>query len=293
MKLQNRTILMTGGTSGIGLELAKHLLARGNVVIVTGRDQAKLDATKRAMPDIHISKSDVSDPAAIVTLHDAVIAQFPMLDTLINNAGIMRNLNLNQPRDLSDVTREIEINLSGPVRMVQQFLPHLKTRGEALIVNVSSGLAFVPPAHLARLQRDESGAAFLHAIAAGSACRNQCESDRTGATGRRDAAVPRRVRERDEGSEGDERNGAGPTRHRRDRSGAAGNPAGPVECAENHEPRGAAFHAQADGEDGSGEDVIGAFSAEVILWNTPHPSFPLKGGRGKFDEAPFFRPLPP
>ncbi len=144
MKLQNRTILMTGGTSGIGLELAKHLLARGNVVIVTGRDQAKLDATKRAMPDIHISKSDVSDPAAIVTLHDAVIAQFPMLDTLINNAGIMRNLNLNQPRDLSDVTREIEINLSGPVRMVQQFLPHLKTRGEALIVNVSSGLAFVP-----------------------------------------------------------------------------------------------------------------------------------------------------
>ena len=56
----------------------------------------------------------------------------------------MRNLKLNQPRDLTDVTREIEINLSGPVRMIQQFLPHLKTRKDALIVNVSSGLAFIP-----------------------------------------------------------------------------------------------------------------------------------------------------
>ena len=56
----------------------------------------------------------------------------------------MRNLQLNQPRDLTDVTREIEINLSGPVRMIQQFLPHLKTRKDALIVNVSSGLPFIP-----------------------------------------------------------------------------------------------------------------------------------------------------
>jgi len=63
---------------------------------------------------------------------------------LVNNAGIMRNLDLQRDRDLADVTREIEINFSGPVRMVQQFLPHLKTRKDALIVNVSSGLAFIP-----------------------------------------------------------------------------------------------------------------------------------------------------
>jgi len=62
----------------------------------------------------------------------------------INNAGIMRNLKLNEDRDPKDVTREIDINLSGPVRMIQQFLPHLKTRKGALIVNVSSGLAFIP-----------------------------------------------------------------------------------------------------------------------------------------------------
>jgi len=144
MKLEKRTVLITGGTSGIGLELANQLLQRGNAVIVTGRDQAKLDAAKRTLPGVHTFKSDVSDPGAIATLHARVLAQFPGLDTLINNAGIMRNLKLNQARDLNDVTREIEINLSGPVRMVQQFLPHLKTHKGALIVNVSSGLAFIP-----------------------------------------------------------------------------------------------------------------------------------------------------
>jgi uncharacterized oxidoreductase len=144
MKLDKKTVLITGGTSGIGLELAKQLHQRNNTVIVTGRDQEKLDAAKRILPGVHTIKSDVSDPAAITLLHDMVLAQFPALDTLINNAGIMRNLNLNQHRDLNDVTREIEINLNGPVRMIQQFLPHLKTRNGALIVNVSSGLAFVP-----------------------------------------------------------------------------------------------------------------------------------------------------
>jgi uncharacterized oxidoreductase len=144
MKLEKRTILITGGTSGIGLELAKRLQQRGNTVIVAGRDQEKLDAAKSALPGVHVFKSDVSDPAAIVALHDAVLTQFPALDTLVNNAGIMRNLNLNLARDLNDVTREIEINLSGPVRMIQQFLPHLKSRRDAVIVNVSSGLAFIP-----------------------------------------------------------------------------------------------------------------------------------------------------
>jgi uncharacterized oxidoreductase len=144
MKLTNKTILITGGTSGIGMELAKQLLARNNTVIVTGRDQGKLDEALRALPGLHIVQSDVSDPAAIVALHRQLLERFPKLDTLINNAGIMRNLKLHADRDLSDLTREIDVNLSGPLRMIQQFLPHLKSRPEALIVNVSSGLAFIP-----------------------------------------------------------------------------------------------------------------------------------------------------
>ena len=148
MKLNNRTILITGGTSGAGLELAKQLLERKNTVIVTGRDQAKIDAVKRTLPKVRAFKSDASDRTDIALLYQSVVAEFPALDTLINNAGIMRNLNINLNRNLNqelqDITREIDINLSGPIQMIQQFVPHLKCRKGALIVNVTSGLAFIP-----------------------------------------------------------------------------------------------------------------------------------------------------
>jgi uncharacterized oxidoreductase len=144
MKLTGRTVLITGGTSGIGLELAAQLLARGNVVIVTGRDDKGIDAAKSRHPSLHAYKSDVADMDDIRRLHADVTARFPLLDMLVNNAGIMRNLKLAEERSLEDVTREIDIDLSGPIRMVQQFLPHLRCRSDALIVMVSSGIAFVP-----------------------------------------------------------------------------------------------------------------------------------------------------
>ncbi|EJL80874.1 short-chain dehydrogenase, teichoic and lipoteichoic acid D-alanine esterification [Herbaspirillum sp. CF444] len=145
MKLKNKTILITGGSSGIGLELARRLIALGNTVIITGRDSEKLHAAKRVLPQVHAIQSDVSDAGAIAALHAQVTAQFPALNVLINNAGIMRNLDLNDTRHgVADITREIDINLSGPLRMVQQFLPHLKAQKDAAIINVSSGLAFVP-----------------------------------------------------------------------------------------------------------------------------------------------------
>ncbi|RFB67928.1 MULTISPECIES: SDR family NAD(P)-dependent oxidoreductase [unclassified Herbaspirillum] len=145
MQLKNKTILITGGSSGIGFELTRRLLALGNTVIITGRDADKLEAAKRELPAVHIIRSDVSDVEAIAALHAQVTTQFPALDVLINNAGIMRNLDLNDTRHgVADITREIDINLSGPLRMVQQFLPHLKAQKDASIINVSSGLAFVP-----------------------------------------------------------------------------------------------------------------------------------------------------
>jgi len=144
MKLTQRTILITGGTNGIGLELARQLLARGNTVIVTGRDQTRLDEARRALPGVHAFRSDASNPTAIEALQKDVVARFPALDTLINNAGMMRNLKLDRERSLGDVTREIEVGLNGPMWMIQQFFPHLRRQKEALIVNVSSGLAFVP-----------------------------------------------------------------------------------------------------------------------------------------------------
>jgi uncharacterized oxidoreductase len=75
MKLQQRTILITGGTSGIGLELARQLLGRGNTVIVTGRDQERLDEAQRALPGVQTFRSDVSDPSAIEALHKDVVAR--------------------------------------------------------------------------------------------------------------------------------------------------------------------------------------------------------------------------
>src|ERR1700678_1424061 len=145
MKLTSNTILITGGASGIGYELTKQLTALGNTILITGRDQAKMNRAKAALPGIHTFRSDVSDPRAIATLYEEVTKQFPDLNILINNAGIMRRINIHDKAgSVENITREIEINLSGPIRMVKQFLPHLKTKSEAAIVNVSSGLAFVP-----------------------------------------------------------------------------------------------------------------------------------------------------
>ena len=143
MKLTGRTILITGGTSGIGLELAKQLLAQQNTVLITGRDPQRLAATKSKLP-VHTYLCDAANPFDIEKLQRTVAADFPNMDVLINNAGIMRNLDLNQPHELTDVTREVAVDLNGPIQMVQAFLPQLKARPDALIVNVSSGLAFVP-----------------------------------------------------------------------------------------------------------------------------------------------------
>jgi uncharacterized oxidoreductase len=145
MELKNNTILITGGTSGFGLEFAKRLLESGNTVIVTGRDTAKLTIAKRDLPGLHTFQSDVSKPEEIADLYKKVISQFPKLNILINNAGQMRKIVLHDTSiGLTDITREIETNLMGPIRMVQAFLPHLKQMKSAAILNVTSGLALVP-----------------------------------------------------------------------------------------------------------------------------------------------------
>ncbi|MGE3263248.1 MAG: SDR family oxidoreductase [Bacteriovoracia bacterium] len=145
MKMTKNTILITGGTSGIGFEFIRQLSDLDNTIIVTGRDLQKLERTKKSFPKIHTIQSDVSDPKAVVALYEQVTKQFPDLNILINNAGIMKTINVHDTTGtLTDLTQEIEINLNGPIRMVKQFLPHLKAKAAAAIVNVTSGLAFVP-----------------------------------------------------------------------------------------------------------------------------------------------------
>lgn len=143
MNLQHNTILITGGTSGFGLEFASRLIALGNTVIVTGRNAGRLQEVKKQLPEVHTFQSDVRKAADILALYQNVTSRFPELNILINNAGEMRKMSLHH-HPLEDITREIEINLMGPIRMVQQFLPHLKTQKTALILNVTSGIALMP-----------------------------------------------------------------------------------------------------------------------------------------------------
>ncbi|MBE9461969.1 SDR family oxidoreductase [Dyadobacter subterraneus] len=145
MDLKNSTILITGGTSGIGLELVKQLIQQGSTIIVTGRKQEALNDTKRRFPQVNVFQSDVSDPQDIERLYKEVTQQFPDLNMIVNNAGEMRLLDVQDAsKDLENMTRELDINLTGTIRMVHQFLPHLIKKRTAAIVNVSSAIAFMP-----------------------------------------------------------------------------------------------------------------------------------------------------
>jgi uncharacterized oxidoreductase len=144
MKLLNKTILVTGGSSGIGLEFARQLIKKQNKVIITGRDLRRLEKAKQELPELEIIQSDVSAASDLPVFYETVTSKYPELSVLINNAGVGRTIDLKIQQNLSDLSQEVEINFQGPVNMVNQFLPHLMKREEALIVNVTSALAFSP-----------------------------------------------------------------------------------------------------------------------------------------------------
>ncbi len=144
MNLTDRTILITGGSAGIGLAFAQKFLSLGNTVIVTGRNQSKLDAVKAAHPELHIIQCDASKPDDLRALAARVDADFPKLDVLMNNAGVFIFRNLTKGTDdLLELTCEIDINLSGAIRTVSVLIDRL-TANRGTLINVSSGLAYVP-----------------------------------------------------------------------------------------------------------------------------------------------------
>jgi uncharacterized oxidoreductase len=144
MKLKGRTILITGGSAGIGLAFALEFLELGNEVIVTGRRQAVLDKVQAKHPKIHTIQSDVADPAQVAALAARVKAEFPRLDVLMNNAGIMLYKNLRAPAaDLAGLMAEMNINVGGVIGMTSAFIDIL-TANKGTVINVSSALAFVP-----------------------------------------------------------------------------------------------------------------------------------------------------
>src|SRR5437879_880310 len=144
MKLTGRTIVITGGSAGIGLAFALKFVELGNEVIVTGRRQEVLDEVKTKHPKLHTIQSDVADPAQIAALAARIKADFPKLDVLMNNAGIMIHRNLTSPAaHLAELMAEMNINVGGVIGTTSAFIDILAAN-KGTVINVSSALAFVP-----------------------------------------------------------------------------------------------------------------------------------------------------
>ena len=144
MQTNGNTILITGGGSGIGRELAHKWHDLGNTVIVAGRTQASLDETAAGHANIHTMIVDVGDADDLARFAKKVVEVHPAINVLVNNAGIMRFEDITEERELGDAEATIATNLLGPIRLIDGLIEHLKAQENAAIINVTSGLAFVP-----------------------------------------------------------------------------------------------------------------------------------------------------
>jgi uncharacterized oxidoreductase len=145
MKITGNTILITGGGSGIGRGLAEAFHTLGNQVIIAGRRKQALDDTTAANSGMKSATLDVESGGSIRSFAAQMAKGYPTLNVLINNAGIMRpELLKNQKDDLADAEAIVTTNLLGPIRLTAALLPHLQKQPHSVVMNVSSGLAFVP-----------------------------------------------------------------------------------------------------------------------------------------------------
>jgi uncharacterized oxidoreductase len=144
MKLTGNTIFITGGGSGIGRGLAEALHKLGNEVIISGRRLGVLAEVTMANPGMKSVELDVADPASIAAVAKKLIAENPKLNVLINNAGIMTPDAVQGIVDDDIVAPIVTTNLLGPIRMTSALVDHLKQQPSAAVINVTSGLAFIP-----------------------------------------------------------------------------------------------------------------------------------------------------
>ena len=146
MRISSNTIFITGGSSGIGQGLAEAFHKLGNQVIISGRRKRELEAVCARSPGMRHYVLDVSDPKAIRAVAHQVIQEFPDLNCVFNNAGLQKAMDVSGASELDEpaLLEEVHVNLLGIIRVASAFLPHLRQQENAVLVNVSSGLAFVP-----------------------------------------------------------------------------------------------------------------------------------------------------
>ncbi|MNW26873.1 3-oxoacyl-[acyl-carrier-protein] reductase FabG [compost metagenome] len=144
MKLTGNTIFITGGGSGIGRALAEALQHLGNKVIISGRSKERLEETIKANPGMFAMELNVQDPASIEGAAKQLIEEFPDLNVLINNAGIIQPDNAAGMINEDVLVSTVATNLLGPIRLTSALIDHLKSKEEAVIINTTSILGFVP-----------------------------------------------------------------------------------------------------------------------------------------------------
>ncbi len=145
MNITGNTILITGGGSGIGRGLAEAFNKAGNQVIIAGRRKQAMEETTAANPGMKSLTLDIESPQAIRDFGGRIAKEFPSLNVVIHNAGIMRPENLQAPADESaDAESMVTTNLLGPIRLTAALLPLLRRQARSTIMTVSSGLAFLP-----------------------------------------------------------------------------------------------------------------------------------------------------
>ncbi|HEY8957033.1 SDR family oxidoreductase [Chitinophaga sp.] len=150
MKTTGNTVLITGGSAGIGFEIARQLSRQGNQVIITGRDAARLEKAVQQLPGVKGIVSDVTSDKAVAQLVTTLREQYPSLNILINNAGRAFSYELSETANAAGkAVEEMDTNFFAVLRLTEKLLPQLNSQPEAAIVNVTSIVAFAPGARIA------------------------------------------------------------------------------------------------------------------------------------------------
>ncbi|MEE8551885.1 MAG: SDR family NAD(P)-dependent oxidoreductase [Desulfobacterales bacterium] len=148
MEFKANTVLITGGASGIGFALAERFIQAGSSVIICGRREDKLKEAQSKYPKLHIRVCNVANLAERTSLFAWVTETYPGLNLLINNAGIQQRIQLQQKPAWETLGEEVAINLEAPIHLSTLFIPHLLQQERPAIINITSGLAFVPLANV-------------------------------------------------------------------------------------------------------------------------------------------------
>ncbi len=148
MRIEGNTILITGGTSGIGLAFAEQYYAAGSTVIICGRREERLDEIKAKHPGIITCKCNIADAGQRQRLAEWTVANYPAVNILMNNAGVQYAADLSHEINLDKLQDEVTTNLIAPIHLSSLFTGHLSGKRDAAIMNISSGLAFVPIAFM-------------------------------------------------------------------------------------------------------------------------------------------------